>query len=79
MRKISDGFFTGFAWLSGMGALLIATLLLGFLLLRGMKSITPALFFGETPWLEAITGSTQSRCPGMSLKMPSTMVKGPGT
>ena len=41
-----------------MGALLVATLLLGFLLLRGMKSITPALFFGETPWLEAITGQT---------------------
>jgi len=58
VRKISDGFFTGFAWLSGMGALLVATLLLGFLLLRGMKSITPALFFGETPWLEAITGQT---------------------
>jgi phosphate transport system permease protein len=58
MRKISDGFLAGFAWLSGMGALLVVTLLLGFLLLHGMKSITLALFFGETPWFEAISGQT---------------------
>ncbi len=58
MRKISDGFFTGFTWLSGLGAILIVILLIGFLLLHGTKSITPALFFGETPWLAAITGQS---------------------
>ena len=56
MKKISDGLFTGFAWLSGLGAILIVAFLLGFLLLQGSGSITPALFFGETPWFEAITG-----------------------
>ena len=55
MKKIFDGFFTGFAWLSGRGAILVVTLLLGFLFLHGMESITLTIFFGETPWLEAIT------------------------
>jgi len=58
VRKLSDSFYTGVAWLSGLGAILIVILLLGFLLLHGTKSITPALFFGETPWFEAITGQT---------------------
>jgi phosphate transport system permease protein len=58
VKKISDGFFTGFSWLSGLGILLVVSLLLGFLLLHGTKSITLALFFGDTPWLEAITGQT---------------------
>jgi phosphate transport system permease protein len=58
VRKLSDSFYTGFVWLSGMGAILVVTFLLGFLLLHGIKSIAPALFFGETPWFEAITGQT---------------------
>jgi phosphate transport system permease protein len=56
VKKIFDGFFTGLAWLSGLGVILVVTLLLGFLFLHGMKSITLTLFFGEIPWLEAITG-----------------------
>jgi ABC-type phosphate transport system permease subunit len=56
MRKFSDGFLTGFAWLSGLGAVLVVALLLGFLIWRGIKTITVALFFGQTPWFEAITG-----------------------
>jgi phosphate transport system permease protein len=58
VRKISDGFFTGFAWMSGLGAILVVTLLLVFLILHGIKSISLALFFGETPWLAAIAGQS---------------------
>ena len=56
MRKTSDGLLTAFSWLSGVGVLLSVMLLLGFLLLRGTKSIDLPLFFGDTPWFEAVTG-----------------------
>jgi uncharacterized integral membrane protein len=48
--SFADGFFTGFAWMSGLGAILVVTLLLVFLILHGIKSISLALFFGETTW-----------------------------
>ncbi|GLI32577.1 PstA family ABC transporter permease [Desulforhabdus amnigena] len=56
MPKRSDWFFTCLAWLSGTGILLTVAILVVFLLLRGIGSINASLFFGETPWFDAITG-----------------------
>lgn len=56
MPRISDRLLTGLAWLSGGGVLLAVMLLVGFLVYRGMASVNPDLFFGDTPWVEAIFG-----------------------
>ncbi len=58
MNRKSDHLLIGFAWFSGAVALLSVLLLLTFLVLRGMGSIDSALFFGSTPWFDAITGKT---------------------
>ena len=56
MPRTSDRLLTGLAWLSGSGVLLAVMLLLGFLAYRGMASVDLALFFGDTPWFEAMLG-----------------------
>lgn len=56
MQRASDRLLAGWAWLSGGGVLLAVMLLLGFLVDRGIASIDLALFFGDTPWLEAALG-----------------------
>lgn len=54
MQKSLDRLLTGLAWLSGGGTLLAVSLLLVFLMSHGMPGIDAALFFGDTPWLDAI-------------------------
>lgn len=54
--RTSDRLLACLAWLSGGGVLFAVALLLGFLAYRGMASLNPALFFGETPWIEAMLG-----------------------
>lgn len=56
MAKAFDRMIACLAWLSGGSVLAAVTLLLWFLVSRGMASIDPALFFGDTPWLEAMLG-----------------------
>jgi phosphate transport system permease protein len=56
VQRASDRFFSCLAWVSGGSVLLAVMLLLGFLARRGMASIDLALFFGDTPWLEAVLG-----------------------
>jgi phosphate transport system permease protein len=56
VKKFSDALFTGFCWISGLGILMVMALLLIFLMLRGIHSLSLSLFFGETPWLAAVTG-----------------------
>jgi phosphate transport system permease protein len=57
MRTVSDRLLATLAWLSGGGVLLAIMLLLGFLFRRGMGSIDLRLFFGDTPWFEAMIGA----------------------
>lgn len=56
MKTISDRLLTGFAWLSGMATLLVVAILVFYLFGRGVTSINPALFFGDTPWMDALLG-----------------------
>lgn len=56
MSRSIDRFLVVFAWVSGVGVLLAVVFLIGFLLLRGVGSIDACLFFGDTPWLDAVTG-----------------------
>ncbi|MBP8645786.1 MAG: phosphate ABC transporter permease PstA [Syntrophobacteraceae bacterium] len=56
MSRISDRLLAGLAWFAGGGVLLAVMLLLGFLAYRGTASIDLALFFGDTPWDEALLG-----------------------
>ncbi len=56
MNRKSDQLLACFAWFSGGVALLSVLLLMTFLMVRGMGSIDSALFFGSTPWLDAIAG-----------------------
>lgn len=58
MKRFSDRLLLFLAWLCGGGVLLVVLILLGFLLQRGAGSIGPELFFGQTPWLRAVTGRT---------------------
>lgn len=55
MRKISDWLLIAFAWLSGIGTLLAVIALMFFLVKRGLGSLSMELFFGETPWLDAVS------------------------
>lgn len=57
MKTISDRLLTGFAWLSGMATLLVVAILVFYLFGRGVTSINPALFFGDTPWMDALLGN----------------------
>lgn len=57
MEKASDRILACLAWLSGGTVLFAVTLLLGFLVHRGIASISPMLFFGDTPWLDAVLGT----------------------
>lgn len=56
MSSIGDRLLASLAWLSGASVLLAITLLLAFLAHRGVASIDLALFFGDTPWVEAVLG-----------------------
>jgi len=56
MKSICDPLLIGFAWLSALTVMLVAALLMGFLLWRGLASVDVELFFGETNWLDAVTG-----------------------
>jgi phosphate transport system permease protein len=56
VKTIPDRLLIGFAWFSGMATLLAVTLLVLYLLGRGVKTVNLALFFGDTPWLEALLG-----------------------
>jgi len=57
VRRASDLFLTFFAWLSSIGTLLAVLILLGFLFKRGLGALDLQLFFGDTPWLEAVSGA----------------------
>jgi phosphate transport system permease protein len=56
MHRLMDRLLLLFVWLCGGGVLLAVLALLGFLLWRGMARFSMELFFGQTPWLQAITG-----------------------
>lgn len=56
MQKSLDRLLTGLAWLSGGATLLAVLFLLVFLTSRGMAGIDLGLFFGDTPWLDALLG-----------------------
>ena len=56
MKTISDRLLTGFAWFSGMATLLVVAILVFYLFGRGVTSINAALFFGDTPWMDALLG-----------------------
>jgi phosphate transport system permease protein len=56
MKTIPDRLLTGFAWFSGMATLLAVALLVLYLFGRGVKTINLGLFFGDTPWVEALLG-----------------------
>jgi len=56
MKTITDRLLLGFAWFAGMATLLVVAILVLYLLGRGGKTINLALFFGDTPWLEAFLG-----------------------
>lgn len=56
MRRFTDNCLTGLMWLSGIGVMLVVAVLLFFLIRAGAAAVSPSLFFGETPWLKAITG-----------------------
>jgi phosphate transport system permease protein len=45
-----------FSWLAVLGTLAVVLLFLGFLGVRGFSTLSPTLFFGQTPPWEAITG-----------------------
>lgn len=57
MKKTLDRLIAVYAWLCAIGALLATSLLLVFLLKRGWGAIDSRLFFGDTPWLSAVTGA----------------------
>ena len=56
MKTIPDRLLTGFAWFSGMATLLVVAILVFYLFGRGVTSINAALFFGDTPWMDALLG-----------------------
>jgi phosphate transport system permease protein len=56
MTRSIDRLLVLFAWFSGGGVLLAVLVLLAFLLWRGIGSISPELFFGQTDWMQAVTG-----------------------
>ncbi|GKT10464.1 ABC transporter permease subunit [Desulforhabdus sp. TSK] len=57
MKRTLDLLMTPYAWLCAIGVFLATSLLLIFLLKRGLGFIDSKLFFGDTPWLSAITGA----------------------
>lgn len=57
MEKNFDRLMTAYAWLCAIAVFLATSLLLGFLLKRGLGAIDSKLFFGDAPWLSAITGT----------------------
>jgi phosphate transport system permease protein len=44
------------AWAAGLGLLVGTAALVGFLLVRGGSTLGPSLLFGDTAWLDAVTG-----------------------
>ena len=56
MRRRLDSAGVAFAWAASLGLLVGAAALAAFLLVRGGSSLGPGLFFGDTPWLDAVTG-----------------------
>ncbi|HOV87040.1 MAG TPA: phosphate ABC transporter permease PstA [Syntrophobacteraceae bacterium] len=57
MKKNLDFLMTGYARLCAVAVFLATSLLLGFLIKRGLSSVDLKLFFGDTHWLSAITGT----------------------
>lgn len=57
MKKTLDLLMIAYAWLCAIGVFLATALLLAFLLKRGLGAIDSKLFFGDTPWLSAVTGA----------------------
>jgi phosphate transport system permease protein len=57
MKRASDLLLTAFAWLCSIVAFSATSVLVVFLVKRGLGSINAKLFFGDTPWVEAITGA----------------------
>lgn len=56
LHRLIDRLLLLFVWLCGVGVVLTVLALVGFLFWRGIASISAELFFGQTPWLEAVTG-----------------------
>ncbi len=52
-----DRLYSALAWLSGLAVLTAVFVLVGFLVVRGLPSLNGGLFFGDTPWWDALTGS----------------------
>jgi phosphate transport system permease protein len=57
MKKTPDLLMTAYAWLCAIAVFSATALLLGFLVKRGFDAINLRLFFGDTPWVEALTGA----------------------
>jgi len=57
MKTATDLLLTAYAWFCAIAVFLATSLLLGFLLKRGMGVIQPSLFFGDTPWFSALLGT----------------------
>ena len=57
MKGIIDRILTVFAWFCGACVVLIVLGILGFLLRRGFRTLNADLFFGDTHWIEAVTGT----------------------
>lgn len=57
MKRIPDACLQAFAWICCIAVVSVVLVLSAFLLKRGLKYIDLGLFFGDTPWIEAVTGS----------------------
>lgn len=55
-KRLTDRLFVLFAWSSTLLVLGATAILIGFLIQRGWHTLSPALFFGDTPWWPALTG-----------------------
>ena len=56
MRRLADKLFVAFAWTAGIGVPLVALVLVGFLMKRGVGTLGPGLIFGDAVWWRAIIG-----------------------
>jgi phosphate transport system permease protein len=57
MNKTSDFLMTAYSWFCAIAVFIATALLLAFLLKRGLGAIDRRLFFGDTPWVSALTGA----------------------
>lgn len=56
MHRKTDRLLTSFAWFSGAAVVGSVLILVTFLVLRGIGSLNAELFFGDTPWRDAMIG-----------------------